>query len=137
MPFGLVIDFDDHVGLGHVEADNGAVQLDGMRLDSPEHSGARDAKAMAYVRPHDLTVERYTAGATGIVATLSRAIVVGPIARLELEPTETNPDNPGSGTIIEAQLPAQQFRDLGLREGDKVVATPRKARVFVEDWVSP
>ena len=27
MPFGRVIDFDDHVGLGHVEADGGAVHL--------------------------------------------------------------------------------------------------------------
>jgi len=134
----FVYGFLGDVNLFHGRADNGAVQLDGMRLDSPEHSGARDAKAMAYVRPHDLTVERYAPGATGIVATLSRAIVVGPIARLELEPTQTNPDNPGSGTIIEAQLPAQQFRELGLSEGDTVVATPRKARVFVEeDWVSP
>jgi sulfate transport system ATP-binding protein len=134
----FVYGFLGDVNLFHGRADNGAVQLDGMRLDSPEHSGARDAKAMAYVRPHDLTVERYTSGATGIVATLSRAIVVGPIARLELEPAETNPDNPGSGTIIEAQIPAQQFRELGLNEGDTVVATPRKARVFVEeDWVSP
>ena len=27
MPFGRVIDFADHVGLGHVAADNGAVHL--------------------------------------------------------------------------------------------------------------
>ena len=27
MPFGRVIDFDDHVGLGHVAADNGTVHL--------------------------------------------------------------------------------------------------------------
>ncbi|MGJ7613900.1 MULTISPECIES: sulfate/molybdate ABC transporter ATP-binding protein [unclassified Variovorax] len=134
----FVYGFLGDVNLFHGRADNGAVQLDGMRLDSPEHSGARDAKARAYVRPHDIDVTRYVAGASGIVATLSRAIVVGPTARLELEPTETNPDNPGSGTIIEAQLPAQQFRDLGLKEGDTVVANPRKARVFVEeDWVSP
>ncbi|MGJ7499673.1 sulfate/molybdate ABC transporter ATP-binding protein [Variovorax sp. ZT5P49] len=134
----FVYGFLGDVNLFHGRADNGAVQLDGMRLDSPEHSGARDAKARAYVRPHDIDVTRYVSGASGIVATLSRAIVVGPIARLELEPTESNPDNPGSGTIIEAQLPAQQFRDLGLKEGDTVVANPRKARVFVEeDWVSP
>jgi sulfate transport system ATP-binding protein len=134
----FVYGFLGDVNLFHGRADNGQVQLDGMRLESPEHSGARDAKAMAYVRPHDLDVTRYVPGATGIVATLSRAIVVGPTARLELEPTESNPDNPGSGTIIEAQLPAQQFRDLGLKEGDTVVANPRKARVFVEeDWVSP
>ncbi|MET3177636.1 UNVERIFIED_ORG: sulfate transport system ATP-binding protein [Variovorax guangxiensis] len=134
----FVYGFLGDVNLFHGRADNGAVQLDGMRLDSPEHSSARDAKARAYVRPHDIDVTRYVNGASGIVATLSRAIVVGPIARLELEPAESNPDNPGSGTIIEAQLPAQQFRDLGLKEGDTVVANPRKARVFVEeDWVSP
>ncbi|WP_418120295.1 sulfate/molybdate ABC transporter ATP-binding protein [Variovorax sp. 350MFTsu5.1] len=134
----FVYGFLGDVNLFHGRADNGAVQLEGMRLESPEHSGARDAKARAYVRPHDIDVTPYTSGASGIVATLSRAIVVGPIARLELEPTESNPDNPGSGTIIEAQLPAQQFRDLGLKEGDTVVANPRKARVFVEeDWVSP
>ncbi len=27
MPFGRVIDFDDHVGLGHVATDGGAVHL--------------------------------------------------------------------------------------------------------------
>ena len=27
MPFGRVIDFDDHVGLGHVTTDRGAVHL--------------------------------------------------------------------------------------------------------------
>jgi sulfate transport system ATP-binding protein len=134
----FVYGFLGDVNLFHGRADHGEVQLDGMRFDAPEHSGARDAKALAYVRPHDLSVARYTPGAAGIVATLTRAIVVGPTARLELEPVGSNPDNPGSGTIIEAQLPAQQFRDLGLHEGDTVVATPRKAKVFVEeDWVSP
>ncbi len=135
----FVYGFLGDVNLFHGRADNGSVQLGDLRLDSPEHSGARDAKALAYVRPHELDVTRHVPGVTnGIVATLARAIVVGPIARLELEPVDANPDNPGSGTIIEAQLPAQQFRDLGLKEGDTVVATPRKARVFVEeDWVSP
>jgi len=133
----FVYGFLGDVNLFHGRAHEGEVHVEGIRIDSPEHRELRDGKALAYVRPHDLAVTRYTPGATGIVATLTRAIVVGPIARLELEPAESNPDNPSSGTIIEAQLPAQQFRDLGLREGDTVVATPRKARVFVEDWVSP
>ncbi len=136
----FVYGFLGDVNLFHGRANDGEVQLDGMRLSSPEHVGAQDAKAMAYVRPHDLEVTRYVPGASGtggIVATLARAIVVGPTARLELQPVESNPDNPASGTIIEAQLPAQQFRDLGLKDGDTVVATPRRAKVFVEDWVSP
>ena len=135
----FVYGFLGDVNLFHGRAHEGEVQVEGIRLQAPEHSGVQDSKALAYVRPHDLDIARHVPGAasSGIVATLTRAIVVGPIARLELEPVESNPDNPGSGTIIEAQLPAQQFRDLGLLEGDTVVATPRKARVFVEDWVSP
>ncbi|MBS0342081.1 MAG: sulfate ABC transporter ATP-binding protein [Proteobacteria bacterium] len=134
----FVYGFLGDVNLFHGRAHEGEVEVEGVRFNAPEHGGVRDAKALAYVRPHDLDVRPYAAGASGIVASIGRAIVVGPIARLELEPLESNPDNPGSGTIIEAQIPAQQFRDLGLKEGDQVVATPRKARVFVEeDWVSP
>ncbi|WP_076997855.1 sulfate/molybdate ABC transporter ATP-binding protein [Variovorax sp. KK3] len=128
----FVYGFLGDVNLFHGRAHEGEVHVEGIRIDSPEHRDLRNGKALAYVRPHDLDVARYEQGASGIVATLSRAIVVGPIARLELEPVESNPDNPGSGAIIEAQLPAQQFRDLGLREGETVVATPRRARVFVE-----
>jgi sulfate transport system ATP-binding protein len=128
----FVYGFLGDVNLFHGRAHEGEVHVEGIRIDSPEHRELRNGKALAYVRPHDLDVERYVQGAAGIVAILSRAIVVGPIARLELEPVESNPDNPGSGTIIEAQLPAQQFRELGLREGETVVATPRRARVFVE-----
>ncbi len=135
----FVYGFLGDVNLFHGRAHEGEVEVQGVRFDAPEHGSVRDGKALAYVRPHDLEVDRYAPGSSsGIVATIGRAIVVGPIARLELEPTETNPDNPASGTVIEAQIPAQRFRDLGLREGDTVVATPRKARVFVqEDWVSP
>ena len=67
------------------------------------------------------------------MAQLTRAIVVGPIARLELIASEGNQrpgDNPDS--IIEAQIPAQQYREMGFREGETLVVTPRRARVFVE-----
>jgi sulfate transport system ATP-binding protein len=38
----------------------------------------------------------------------------------------------GQGAIIEAQLAAAQFRQEGFAEGDILVLTPKKARVFVE-----
>ena len=105
-----------------------------MRLDSPEHSAAQDAKAFAYVRPHDLEVQRYAPGAEGIVVHLERAIVIRPIARLELVPAEgyEQKGNASGDSIIEAQMPSQQFSDMALREGDMLVVTPRKAKVFVE-----
>jgi sulfate/thiosulfate transport system ATP-binding protein len=130
----FVYGFLGDVNLFHGRAHEGEVLIGadhhGVRLDSPEHRDTQDAKAFAYVRPHDLDVQRYVPGATGIVATLARAIVVGPIARLELNRVDATQavDN----EVIEAQIPAQQFRDLGLREGETLVLTPRKARVFVQ-----
>ncbi len=136
----FVYGFLGDVNLFHGRAHQGEVHLDGLRLQAPEHADARDAKAFAYVRPHDLEVAPYQpgqgAGATGgIVARLERAIVVGPIARLELVPAEDARSGiqGGSAAVIEAQIPAQQYRDAGYREGDTLVVTPRKARVFVED----
>jgi sulfate transport system ATP-binding protein len=60
--------------------------------------------------------------------------VVGPIARLELIPSEDTQlaGNNARDPIIEAQIPAQLFNDMGLREGETLVVTPRRARVFVE-----
>jgi sulfate transport system ATP-binding protein len=55
--------------------------------------------------------------------------VVGPIARLELLPLDASAA--GSGDIIEAQIPAQQFTEMGFKDGETLVLTPRKARVFV------
>jgi sulfate transport system ATP-binding protein len=146
-----VYGFLGDVNLFHGRAHEGEMLIGenqhGVRLPSPEHSATQDSKAFAYVRPHDLDVRRYKAGEdsvsnanqtqSGIPAKLVRAIVVGPIARLELLPLDASAA--GSGDIIEAQIPATQFADDGFKEGETLVLTPRKARVFVEDpvWVSP
>jgi sulfate transport system ATP-binding protein len=145
----FVYGFLGDVNLFHGRAHEGEMLIgdDGVRLQSPEHSGAQDAKAFAYVRPHDLDVRRWQAGedsgikayqpTRGIAAKLVRAIVVGPIARLELLPLDASAA--GSGDIIEAHIAARQFADEAFKEGETLVLTPRKARVFVEEatWVSP
>jgi sulfate transport system ATP-binding protein len=131
----FVYGFLGDVNLFHGRAHEGQVHLQGLRLASPEHADARNARACAYVRPHDLDVQRpgCTPPADGLLAQLSRAVVVGPIARLELIPCagpQGCGENPDS--IIEAQIPAQQFREMGFREGETLLVTPRRARVFVE-----
>ena len=131
----FVYGFLGDVNLFHGRAHEGEMLIgadqQAIRLDTPEHSNAQDAKALAYVRPHDLQVERYLPGKRGgIVARLTRAIVVGPVARLELEAQQDQ--SFGKDTIIEAQLAAAQYRQEGFTEGDVLLLTPRKARVFVE-----
>ena len=131
----FVYGFLGDVNLFHGRADQGQVQFEGVSLAAPDHAAAIDQAAFAYVRPHDLDVQPYFPDAVGashggILATLERAIVVGPTARLELAATEPNTRTPA---IIEAQLPAEQYRALGLQEGQTVLVTPRRARVFVDD----
>ena len=127
------------MNLFHGRAHQGLLHLDGVDLQTPEHADAKNAQAFAYVRPHDLDIRRYQTGGElnatqrleGIVARLERAVVIGPIARLELMPVDAAPRS-GHDPLIEGQIPAQQFRDLGVREGDMLLVTPRKARVFLQ-----
>lgn len=139
----FVYGFLGDVNLFHGRAHEGEMQLGegsgGARIATPENPDAKDAKAFAYVRPHDLDVRRYVPGESqqlqgyqeqpGITAKLIRAIVVGPIARLELSPLDRTAT--GSAEIIEAHIGAAQYAQLAPREGETLVLTPRKARVFV------
>ncbi|MDO8773168.1 MAG: TOBE-like domain-containing protein, partial [Burkholderiaceae bacterium] len=137
----FVYGFLGDVNLFHGRAHEGEMLIghdqNTLRLATPEHQDVQDAKAFAYVRPHDLEVQRYNPGIStqgserprGIIARLVRAIVVGPIARLELLPVDVLA--PGDQDIIEAHIPAQQFQALGLRPEEVVILTPVKARVFV------
>lgn len=130
----FVYGFLGDVNLFHGRAHQGQVHLHhhDFALDSPEHHAAEDAKAFAYVRPHELGVRRYAEGAPGIRVRLERAIVVGPMARLELRALQIHDGDPGQPALLEAHLSSEDFRELGIREGDTLLASPRNVRVFVD-----
>ncbi|MDD5029286.1 MAG: sulfate ABC transporter ATP-binding protein [Rhodoferax sp.] len=130
----FVYGFLGDVNLFHGRAHEGEMHVgdatQGLKLAAPEHAQAQDAKAFAYVRPHDLDVTRYVFGSgmsSGIPAKLTRAWVIGPIARMELQPLETGS---GAADLIEAQIPATEFHAAGYQDGETLLLTPRKARVF-------
>jgi sulfate/thiosulfate transport system ATP-binding protein len=129
----FVYGFLGDVNLFHGRAHQGEMLIGGdsaVSLNSPEHQNVQDSKAFAYVRPHDIEVKRYSTGDVGIKAKLTRAIVVGPIARLEFEPIDHH--DFAKDTVIEAQLSSHLFAEQAYKEGETLVLTPRKARIFVE-----
>ncbi|MEY4302319.1 MAG: Sulfate/thiosulfate import ATP-binding protein CysA [Pseudomonadota bacterium] len=129
----FVYGFLGDVNLFHGRAHQGQMLIGGdsaVSLNSPEHQNVQDSKAFAYVRPHDIEVKRYSTGDAGIKAKLTRAIVVGPIARLEFEPIDHH--DFAKDTVIEAQLSSHLFAEQAYKEGETLVLTPRKARIFVE-----
>jgi sulfate transport system ATP-binding protein len=126
----FVYGFLGDVNLFQGRAHHGEVHVEGMTIAAPEYAELAKTQATAFVRPYDLEVKPYSPGAEGWVAKLTRSLVVGPIARLELE-------RDGDHQHMEAQLPAEQFHALGLKEGDTVVVRLKQARVFVAEGNLP
>ncbi|HTN64874.1 MAG TPA: sulfate ABC transporter ATP-binding protein [Burkholderiaceae bacterium] len=122
----FVYSFLGNVNLFRGRVHDGVLDAGGASFAAPDHAGAQDAKGIGYVRPHDLEIERYTPGAEGILVQLRRAHAIGPLAQLELE-REDNSD------MIEAVIPNELYARLKLKEGETLVARPRRLQVFVEE----
>jgi sulfate/thiosulfate transport system ATP-binding protein len=103
----------------------------GVAVAAPHHAQSNQLPAQAYVRPHDVQVSVWHGGAIGVAAELERALVIGPLARLELRPRDAQ-GQPSASGLIEAQVSAAEFEALGLREGQTVAVGLRRAQVFAD-----
>lgn len=101
----------------------GTLDTGGTLFPVPDHASAQDLHGLAFARPHDIEIERYSPGAHGIVVQLRRVHAIGPLAQLELE----RDDN---GEIVEALLPVEQLDQLHLTLGETLVMRPKQLRVF-------
>ena len=128
----FVYGFLGHVNLfhGRVEAGAGggvlhtgevALPLD-TTLDG-EGTPAGDDAVVAFVRPHDFDIERFSSGSTGIPVRLLRTVTIGAMAQLELERDDT-------GEVLELSLPVTQYRQQAFKTGELLVVRPRALRIF-------
>ena len=123
----FVYGFLGNVNLFHGRVHEGVLDSSGMRFDAPNYAEAQDAKGVGYVRPHDLEIDRYTAGAEGIVVQLRRSHAIGPLAQLELERSDDS-----EAALIEAVISSERFKQLDLKDGETLVVRPRRLHVFVD-----
>ncbi|KQV80178.1 sulfate ABC transporter ATP-binding protein [Massilia sp. Root351] len=122
----FVYGFLGNVNMFHGRVHEGVITTGGVALDLPSHGETQDSKGIAYVRPHELDVDRYTPGADGIVVKLRRAHAIGPLAQLDLERAD-------NAEMIEAVIPNERFSHLGLKEGETLVVRPKRLHVFVDE----
>jgi sulfate transport system ATP-binding protein len=83
--------------------------------------------AVAYVRSHDIEIERSPQDSTSLKAEIRHIQKLGPAVRITLAMA-------GNGECIEAELTRDVFQGLGLQQGEAVFVRPRQVRVFVEDY---
>ena len=121
----FVYGFLGNVNLFHGRVHDGVLASGDASFAVPQHAGVQDGQGIAYVRPHDLDIDRYTPGAEGIVVKLRRAHAIGPLAQLDLERAD-------NAELIEAVMPNDRYRGLQLKEGETLVVRPKRLHVFVD-----
>jgi sulfate/thiosulfate transport system ATP-binding protein len=121
----FVYGFLGNVNLFHGRVHEGVLASGDASFTVPDHAQVKDSKGIAYVRPHDLDIDRYVPGGEGIVVKLRRAHAIGPLAQLDLERSD-------NAEMIEAVIPNERFSQLQVREGDTLLVRPRRLHVFVD-----
>ncbi len=86
-----------------------------------------DGGSIAYVRPSDIRIRRIAESAEDIAAEVLLVQGAGALPRIELKRLD-------NGEIVQAELPREQYRELGLKLGEQVYIQPTNARVFTPDY---
>ncbi len=123
----FVYNFLGSVNLFHGRVQNGRLQIGQMELGHAVGTVDNDGPAVAYVRPHDLEIERTPQNRSSIPARVRHINSAGPIVRVQLE-------LPDTGQNVEAELTRDRYRELALLCDEQVYVVLRNARVFAQDY---
>jgi len=91
------------------------------------HSEMGSDSSVAYVRSHDIEIDRSPQDSTALAAEVRHIQKLGPSVRITLVTKE-------NGEYLEAELTRDIYLTLGLQQGESVFVRPRQVRVFVEDY---
>jgi sulfate transport system ATP-binding protein len=122
----FVYHFLGHVNLFHSRVHAGFARIGDVELEAPEHAEVDNAAALAYVRPHDIDIQREAYGVPAFRAVVSHIHPIGPVVRLELRREDES-------ELIEAELTRERFKELDLKNGEQVYVRPRNLRLFLEN----
>lgn len=124
----FVMDFLGNVNVFHGRVQNGRAMVGGLALEYPDYPHDESLPASAYVRPHELEIERAPNGHPSLKVLVRRVNAAGPVTRVGLVDPETGKD-------IHVDLTPERYADLALKAGETVYVSPKRVRVFVPDYV--
>jgi len=130
----FVMDFLGDVNVFHGRVQGGKAHFAGSRPDSgilqmayPEYPHESSRAATVYVRPHELDILGSPNGDPSFQAKVLHVNPAGPNAKIQVLAEE-------SGLLVHVEVPAERFSELSIKPGDTVYVSPRRVRVFVEDF---
>ncbi len=121
----FVYKFLGNVNLFHSRVHAGRAQIGDIEVALEGHQDTEDSPASAYVRPHDIDIQKARGDQPAFEAVISYIHSLGPLVRLELQRADHT-------DIVEAELTRDRFKELAVGEGDTVFVSPKNVRVFLE-----
>jgi sulfate transport system ATP-binding protein len=98
------------------------------RLRTGPSALATGSRALAFVRPHDLSISTDLAQDFGVPAVVKRVLAFGGLARVELLGADSL-----AGQHFESEISREQAQALQLNPGQRVLLQASSARVFADD----
>jgi sulfate transport system ATP-binding protein len=123
----FVMDFLGNVNVFHGRVQHGVARLGGFEVQWPAYPHAEEKPATAYVRPHELDLERTSSDDSALQA---RVVHINPASSVVRVHLRTLAD----GTALDAELTVGRWNELALKIGETVFVVPRRVRVFVPDY---
>jgi sulfate transport system ATP-binding protein len=123
----FVMEFLGQVNVFHGRVAEGKAMLGEVAIDYPHYLLAEERPATVYMRPHELDLQRYRNGVPSIAARVERINPAGSTTKVIVR-TE-------SGQEIIVDLTQERYQELAIARGDEVFVYPKKARVFVPEYV--
>jgi sulfate/thiosulfate transport system ATP-binding protein len=124
----FVMDFLGNVNVFHGRVQDGKMLLAGLEMAYPDCPRGESRAATAYIRPHELDIDRTGSNDSTLRAKVLQINPNGSVAKVRLESQESNLE-------LNVEINLDRYAELALKPGDLVHVAPRRFRVFIpEDY---
>ncbi|MFO0824306.1 MAG: sulfate/molybdate ABC transporter ATP-binding protein [Gemmataceae bacterium] len=124
----FVMDFLGQANLFHGRVHDGKAVVGELEFDCPGYAGLSFGPARVYVRPHELDLMVTPNDEPSLEAKVMHVVPGRSMTRVAVRVAKLD-------THVSVELSPQRFAELGVRKGDVVYLTPRRVRVFTDNYV--
>ena len=123
----FVYDFLGNVNLFKGRLYNGKLKHRNLEISvSEELQDRTHDHAVAYVRPHDIQIDKEQITPDSILVTINHIHLVGSLVQVELHSADGE-------EYYEAELSKEQYKLLQIKKGDTVFVSPKQLKVFIPE----
>ncbi|MBI3784981.1 MAG: sulfate ABC transporter permease subunit CysW [Deltaproteobacteria bacterium] len=123
----FVMDFLGNVNVFHGRVEGGRARVGSFEVAYPSDSPTEGQAVKAYVRPHELEIDRLPRDDSSLKAVVQRINSAAAAVKVELFSADF-------GLPLLVDLTRERYDDLHLQQGDVVFVFPKRVRVFAEDY---